>query len=156
MQSFKDGDYAYILVYQDHGIKICALEPVKKKTKAEVALTLLRIFSFIGPPTILQSDNGREFDKVAGVGDVKPLEDDDLAEVITELAQLWPQSKLVHGRARHSQSQGGVEREEEAADEGPQRRRRAARKLHEEAPHPRGLGGGRRRHSARVCGICVW
>ena len=110
MQSFKDGEYAYILVYQDHGIKICVLEALKKKTKMEVVLKLLQIFSFIGPPMILQSDNGREFHKVAGVGPVTPLEDDSLTQIITELAQLWPESKLVHGRARHSQSQGGVER----------------------------------------------
>ena len=39
-----------------------------------------------------------------------PLADTALKDVITELAGLWPESKLVHGRARHSQSQGGVER----------------------------------------------
>lgn len=110
MQSFKDGEYAYILVYQDHGIKLCALEALQTKTKMAVALTLLRIFSFIGPPMILQSDNGREFDKVAGVGPVTPLDDNTLSGVVTQLAELWPESKLVHGRARHSQSQGGVER----------------------------------------------
>ena len=33
-----------------------------------------------------------------------------MKEIITELADIWPTAKIVHGRARHSQSQGGVER----------------------------------------------
>ena len=64
MQSFPDGKCKFILVYQDHGIKFCVIEALEKKTKSEVALALLRIFSLLGPPMILQSDNGREFDKV--------------------------------------------------------------------------------------------
>ena len=63
MQSFKDDGFSYILVYQDHGIKMCVLEALTKKTKMAVALKLLHIFSLLGPPMILQSDNGREFDK---------------------------------------------------------------------------------------------
>ena len=47
-----------------------------------------------GAPTILQSDNGSEF----------------TANIITELKQLWPDMKLVHGKPRHPQSQGSVER----------------------------------------------
>ena len=34
----------------------------------------------------------------------------DLKEIIGEIKQVWPGCKLVHGRARHSQSQGGIER----------------------------------------------
>jgi hypothetical protein len=33
-----------------------------------------------------------------------------LPEIIEQLQQLWPGTKLIHGKARHSQSQGGVER----------------------------------------------
>lgn len=33
-----------------------------------------------------------------------------MAEVISEIAEVWPDTKMVHGRARHSQSQGGIER----------------------------------------------
>jgi hypothetical protein len=32
------------------------------------------------------------------------------ANIITELKLLWPELKLVHGRPRHPQSQGSVER----------------------------------------------
>ena len=31
-------------------------------------------------------------------------------EIVTEMRQVWPECTCVHGRARHSQSQGGVER----------------------------------------------
>ena len=43
---------------------------------------------------ILQSDNGSEF----------------TASVITELKSLWPDLIIVHGKPRHPQSQGSVER----------------------------------------------
>jgi transposase InsO family protein len=59
-----------------------------------VAIELLKIFLEQGAPVILQSDNGREF----------------TAEVIKELVALWPECKLVHGRPRHPQSQGSIER----------------------------------------------
>ena len=48
--------------------------------------------------------------QVAGTGPLTPLNDTEITAVITELAQLWSECKLVHGRARHSQSQGSVER----------------------------------------------
>ena len=47
-----------------------------------------------GAPIILQSDNDREF----------------VSEVIRELKNMWPDCTIVHGRARHPQSQGSVER----------------------------------------------
>ena len=33
-----------------------------------------------------------------------------IPDVIRRVAELWPGTKLIHGKARHSQSQGGVER----------------------------------------------
>lgn len=45
-------------------------------------------------PSILQSDNGKEFRN----------------QVITSLKVLWPELKICHGRPRHPQSQGSVER----------------------------------------------
>ena len=47
-----------------------------------------------GAPFILKSDNGREF----------------AHNIIQNLADMWPGMKLVHGKPRHSQSQGSVER----------------------------------------------
>src|SRR2546423_2874482 len=58
-------------------------------------LFLFDLFFSIGSsPTILQSDNGKEF----------------CANVIKELVDLWPSIKIINGRPRHPQSQGLVER----------------------------------------------
>ena len=61
---------------------------------AEVAFQLLDIFLLFGAPAIIQSDNGSEL----------------IAQVITELKELWPQLIIGHGKPRHPQSQGSVER----------------------------------------------
>ena len=45
-------------------------------------------------PSILQSDNGREF----------------VNSVITELRIMWVVLKLVHGKPKHSHNQGSAER----------------------------------------------
>jgi len=42
----------------------------------------------------LQSDNGREFRN----------------QIITALRTMWPDMNFVHGRGKHPQSQGSVER----------------------------------------------
>jgi hypothetical protein len=51
-------------------------------------------FLLFGAPHILQSDNGREI----------------TATIIKELKDMWPDCSLVHGKPRHPQSQGSVER----------------------------------------------
>lgn len=95
MQSQPDGNFKWILNYQDHFTKFVHLRPLQRKCADEVALTLLDIFlTTNGAPHILQSDNGREF----------------VNRTITELVKLWPGLKLVHGRPRHPQSQGSVEK----------------------------------------------
>ena len=94
MQSQADKDYKFICVYQDHLTKFVQLRPLKTKTAEEVAYVLLDIFTIFGAPSILQSDNGREFSN----------------KVIEELCTMWPDLKIVHGKPRHSQSQGSVER----------------------------------------------
>ena len=94
MQSLTHGNFKWILVYQDHLTKFCALRAITSKRAAEVAYQLMDIFLMLGAPHILQSDNGSEF----------------TASVITELKLLWPDLLLVHGKPRHPQSQGSVER----------------------------------------------
>lgn len=61
LQSQADGDFKFILVYQDHLTKFVRLRPLKSKTAEEVAYHITDIFCELGAPTILQSDNGREF-----------------------------------------------------------------------------------------------
>ena len=93
-QSTPFQDYKWVMAYQDHLTKYCHLRPLKSKEVAEVASELWKIFIDFGAPFILQSDNGREF----------------VAKIIEELARMWPQLKLVHGRPRHPKLQGSVER----------------------------------------------
>lgn len=94
MQSNPDGDFKFIMVYQDHLTKFVQLRALTSKRAAEVAYKLLDIFCIFGAPSILQSDNGREFAN----------------HVIEELCSMWSGLKIVHGKPRHSQSQGSVER----------------------------------------------
>ena len=61
MQSCPDGDYRYIMVYQDHLTKFTILEAMKTKEAVEVAGNLVKIFKTFSAPLILHSDNGREF-----------------------------------------------------------------------------------------------
>ncbi|XP_047505092.1 KRAB-A domain-containing protein 2-like [Pieris napi] len=94
MQSNPDGDFKFIMVYQDHLTKFVQLRALTSKRAVEVAYKLLDIFCIFGAPSILQSDNGREFAN----------------HVIEELCSMWSGLKIVHGKPRHSQSQGSVER----------------------------------------------
>ncbi|XP_063589612.1 KRAB-A domain-containing protein 2-like [Penaeus indicus] len=88
------GSCKWIMVYQDHLTKFCILRLVSLKHAAEVAHHLTDIFILFGALYILQSDNGSEF----------------TAEVISEVKIIWPKLVLVHGKPRHPQSQGSVER----------------------------------------------
>lgn len=91
-QSTPDGEYKWLINYQDHGTKFLHLRPLKTKHAANVAKKLAKIFFTFGAPAILQSDNGREF--VAGV--------------IHELVSIWPHCRIVHGRPRHPHKVKGV------------------------------------------------
>jgi len=93
MQTCPDGDYKYILNYQDHLTKFVILRPVQTKTAEEVAHILLDIFCILGAPLVLQSDNGRDF----------------ASRIIEEVKVIWPKLLIVHGKPWHSQSQDSVE-----------------------------------------------
>ena len=53
-QSCPDGEYKFLLNYQDHGIKLYDCRPLTSKRNTAVAFALLDIFSFIGAPSFLQ------------------------------------------------------------------------------------------------------
>ncbi|CAF1016668.1 unnamed protein product [Brachionus calyciflorus] len=93
-QSMPDWIWKWLMHYQDHHNKLSHLNPLTSKCAREVALRRIDIFTLFGPPYILQMDNGREF----------------VAEVIKELKLIWPKMTIVHGKPRHPQSQGSVER----------------------------------------------
>jgi len=93
-QSTPDNEHRWNFHYQDYFTKFSVLRPLKTKTAVEVAHNLLDIFLLIGAPNIFKGDNGREL----------------TANIITELKSMWPDLTIVHGRPRHPQSQGSVER----------------------------------------------
>ena len=56
---------------------------------------LIEIFTLLGPPSILQSDNGREFNN---------------KEIVDEVLSMWPGLRMVNSKPQYSHSQGSVER----------------------------------------------
>lgn len=60
-QSMPDGEFRFLLNYIDHGIKFLFSIPITRKKGSCIAIALFQIFTIIGPPMILQSDNGSEF-----------------------------------------------------------------------------------------------
>jgi hypothetical protein len=93
LQSKPDGEFKFIFVYQDHLTKYVVLRPLKAKSAAAVAEVLRQVICDFGPPSLLQTDNGREFANST------------IEELVAEF-----NCKLIHGKPRHSQSQGSVER----------------------------------------------
>lgn len=94
LQSQPDRDFHFVFVYQDHLTKFVVLRALTSKRSEEVLSHITDVFSLLGPPSTLQTDNGREFRN----------------KDVDSLQQRWPGLKIVHGKPRHSQSQGSVER----------------------------------------------
>ena len=84
-----------LLVNQDHFTKFVRLCPLKTKSAEDVACTLMDIFLDMGAPLIQQNNNDREF------------KDDLLFRLKNE---RWTSTKIIHGKPRHPESQGSVER----------------------------------------------
>ena len=95
MQSRPSGAYKFIGHVSDHFSKFRIVFPLPSKEASEVADQLnTRVFSFFGLPSILHSDNGKEF----------------VNSVIQATLVIWPGvCSIVNGGVRHSQSQGLVE-----------------------------------------------
>ena len=55
LQNAHDGDYGFVLVYQDYLTKFTQLRPLKSKSHIELGTTLMDIFCIFGPPLVLQS-----------------------------------------------------------------------------------------------------
>ena len=81
----------------DHFSKFRVIFALKTKEATEVAQNLdEKVFSVFGLPSILHSDNGKEF----------------VNFVIKATIAIWPGvCNIVNGGVRHSQSQGVVEQE---------------------------------------------
>lgn len=76
-QMMPDGPYNFLLNYEDHGIKFNSMEPLALKTCRGVAWILFNLFTLIGAPKIIQSDNGREFNRIACGGKARQVFLDD-------------------------------------------------------------------------------
>jgi len=61
MQSQCINNFRFIMNYQDHLTKFVVLKPLTSKRAEEIAHNLLDIYTTVGAPVILHSDNGREF-----------------------------------------------------------------------------------------------
>ena len=110
-QSIKDGEFKFLLNYIDHGLKMVFSIPIVAKRASTIALALFQLFTVIGPPAILQSDNGKEFHLIAIRAKAHSMIDDELLlNIIQEIKQLWPDCRMVKGAPRYSPSNGGVER----------------------------------------------
>ena len=118
LQSMADGNFKFLLNYIDHGVKFLFSVPLVAKRASCIALALYHVFCIIGPPMILQTDNGGEFSGIATSSKQRKndqmfqskISDELLAEVVSEIRKLWPESRMVTGTPRHSESNGGVER----------------------------------------------
>ena len=116
-QSLPNGEFKYLLNYINHGIKFLLSIPLKFKRASCIAYALIEIFKVIGPPMILQSDNGKEFLQAAMTrrqndeysGKLIALTQDDLTKIIAKVRKLWPECRMVRGSPRHSPSNGGIE-----------------------------------------------
>jgi hypothetical protein len=112
-----DGGFKYLLNYIDHGIKYLFSIPLQRKRGSCIAVALIEIFTVIGPPMILQTDNRCKFNAAAMTitkhreycGVCMTLTENDLIEIINEVRALWPECRMVRRSPRHSPSNGGVE-----------------------------------------------
>ncbi|XP_026811285.1 KRAB-A domain-containing protein 2-like [Rhopalosiphum maidis] len=92
MQSQSINEFKLIMNCLNDLTKCVLLRPLKSKRTEEIAFNLIDIYTTFGAPAILHSDNGREF----------------VSTIIAELYVMWGDIKIVHGKPRHSQSQGSV------------------------------------------------
>ena len=94
-QSMPDGDFCFLLNYINPGVKFLLSIPLTHKRASCIAATLLEIFTVLGPPMILQLDNGNEIKTMAMTrnqvgeyhGKLVGLTDLELSEVILYLQQ---------------------------------------------------------------------
>ena len=95
MRHCPDGTYKWIGHYMDHWSKFHVLFVLCQKSAAEVALNLQnQVFSYLGTPKILHSDNGHEF----------------VNAIVASLCKEWPgEVTIVNGRPRNPKCQGLVE-----------------------------------------------
>ena len=71
-QSMSDGEFNFLMNYQDRGMKVLLSKAIVWKRASCVAWELIDYVTLLGPPEILQADNRREFNGLAGASKVLP------------------------------------------------------------------------------------
>jgi hypothetical protein len=64
-QSMTDGNFCFLMNFIDHGVKFLFSVSLARKHASCIPAALLEIFTVVGPPMILQLDNGNEFNTAA-------------------------------------------------------------------------------------------
>ena len=82
--------YKYVLVVLDVFSRFIFLRPLQSKSSTEIATYVVQLFSDIGPPKIVQTDQGTEFKGVV--------------EKVMDKFKI----RVIHSRPYHPQSQGKV------------------------------------------------
>ena len=85
--------YSYVLTMIDVFSRYVWAIPLPNKEGTTIHDEMVKVFMVFGPPSILQADNGSEF----------------ITSILKRTCEVF-NTKLVHGRARHPQSQGKIER----------------------------------------------
>jgi hypothetical protein len=104
----------YLVNIADHTSKFGDSWAVESKRVHTMAWLLLNFVSHFRTPKILHTDNGREFISLAydrkydGVKFVN-FNNDKVQQIIKKFQDFLPGTKMVHGKARHSESQGFIE-----------------------------------------------
>lgn len=93
MRSTPDGQYRWILHIKDHFSRYCMLYPMHDRNGDEVVRHFLEWIALLGPPSILQTDNGSEF--VNGA-----------IETVARQSRI----QIIRAQLRRPQTQGLVER----------------------------------------------
>ena len=89
MQSLGNDTFRFLMTYQDHAIKDVYLSNLRTKRMIEVAHNLLRIWSILGVPLIIHSDNGKEFASLGGMRG-EAISDSEMDELIHHIKDMWP------------------------------------------------------------------
>ncbi|MGH7954809.1 MAG: hypothetical protein ACREOZ_02490, partial [Gloeomargaritales cyanobacterium] len=109
----------FLINIADHASKYGQTYTATSKRAVTMAWLLAQYYSCVGASKILHTDNGREFISLAydkkykGAKYVKWTAKEK-RQIIEKVEQLIPGTKQVHGRARHSQSQGFIENRNKA------------------------------------------
>jgi hypothetical protein len=102
-----NGNFCFLLNYIDHGVKSLFSIPLTRKHASCIAVVLLEIFTVVGPPMILQSDNGNEFNTVAMT---RKQVDEFCGKLVTSTGEaIVARVSDVYRSLHHSLSNGGVE-----------------------------------------------